>query len=286
MVEFAASLQELRNDHGRPTYKEIVERARAHDPKSSLAQSTCSEAFKGKRLPTYNTATQIARAVAGQAGVTKIDALWRAAVKRREAALAKEKEDHWWHSSPPSRLTVYAALVGALGAVFAALIPLLLPGWPWTKDAGKDAASGPPGWAHRQIEASDPAWAGWCLTAKGDAVVIDRCGNASGAQRWSYDAGRILDATGRCLTPAGPGDGQRLQVHPCTKSADQRWKFTQGRLVSQDVCVTIYGPYDKPGTPMQTWNVNAPVASEMLWKLGGNPVVLNATDTPSAGVRG
>lgn len=285
MVEFAACLQELRNDHGRPTYKEIVERARAHDPKSSLAQSTCSEAFKGKRIPKYDTAMQIARAVAGQAGVTKIDALWHAAMKRLDAALAREQEAHWWRDrSISSRVSIIAATSGALSMVLAALIPWLL-GYPWTKDAGKDAASGASGWAHRQIEASDPAWAGWCLTAKGDAVVIDRCGNAPGAQRWSYDAGRVLDANGRCLTPAKPGGGQRLRLRSCTQSVDQQWKFAQGRLVSQGVCMTIYGPYNRPGTPMQTWDVKVPVAPEMRWKLGGNPIVVNATDTPSAGVR-
>ena len=107
------------------------------------------------------------------------------------------------------------------------------------------------------------------MAVDGDTVVTAECTGAKSEQWTTDDAGRIVSSDGRCMDPAGVGGGQPLLVTSCTTSDTQKWHFANGRIMSGELCLTIWGPYTTPGTHIQTWNTqqDPALADEMYWEL-------------------
>ncbi|MGW2965113.1 helix-turn-helix domain-containing protein [Streptomyces sp. NPDC001220] len=91
VAELAAWLQRLRNQHSRPTLAAIVEKVRAHDPTSSLVQSTVSNALNGKNMPQPETVIAIARALGGQDAADEAARQHAAASDRLDADARKQR---------------------------------------------------------------------------------------------------------------------------------------------------------------------------------------------------
>ncbi|MFJ7337936.1 ricin-type beta-trefoil lectin domain protein [Streptomyces sp. NPDC101110] len=122
-------------------------------------------------------------------------------------------------------------------------------------------------WQH--IRAMNSPYKGLCMAAEGDAVVTAPCLDSK-AQLWkTTDRGEIITRDGRCLSPEGLGGGQTMLTQACTGSAAQKWKWRDGRMWSDALCLTIRGPYATPGATIQTWNTeqDPKPADEMFWGL-------------------
>jgi hypothetical protein len=120
-----------------------------------------------------------------------------------------------------------------------------------------------------QIRATRASYTGLCMAVDGDTVVTADCTDAK-SEQWTTDhAGRIVSDDGRCMDPAGGGGGQPLLVGSCTTSDMQKWHFVNGRIMSRELCLTIWGPSTTPGTHIQTWNTqeDPALADEMYWEL-------------------
>ena len=120
-----------------------------------------------------------------------------------------------------------------------------------------------------EIRATPASYAGLCMAVDGDTVVTAKCIGAKSEQWTTDDAGRMVSSDGRCMDPAGVGGGQPLLVTSCTTSDTQKWHFANGRIMSGELCLTIWGPYTTPGTHIQTWNTqqDPTLANEMYWEL-------------------
>ncbi|MFF4838257.1 helix-turn-helix domain-containing protein [Streptomyces sp. NPDC001315] len=89
--ELALWLGQLRNSRGRPSYKAIIAEVRRNDPTSSLAESTLSNAFNGKTMPTYDTVIAIARALGGAEAAREADGRYTEAGNQRDAIARAQK---------------------------------------------------------------------------------------------------------------------------------------------------------------------------------------------------
>jgi len=119
------------------------------------------------------------------------------------------------------------------------------------------------------LRATKGAFVGLCMEAAGDALVTARCATTDD-QLWTRtDRGEIVGSDGGCMTPDGAGGGVRMRIAPCDGGADQQWRFSDGRIMSGVLCLTIYGPYTDPGTWIQTWNTSEDphLADEEFWRL-------------------
>jgi Ricin-type beta-trefoil lectin domain len=183
-----------------------------------------------------------------------------------------------------AQAVVYTVVVGLLGVVGTYLAPVLL-----SNDRSAQASVAPPGRndgtgtsvpspqptqtptasTGHEIRATRTSYAGLCMAVDGDTVVTAECTGAKSEQWTTDDAGRIVSSDGRCMDPAGVGGGQPLLVASCTTSDTQKWHFADGRIMSGELCLTIWGPYTTPGTHIQTWNTqqDPTLADEMYWEL-------------------
>jgi hypothetical protein len=120
-----------------------------------------------------------------------------------------------------------------------------------------------------RIRATQGVYAGLCMAASGDAVETATCGQASN-QLWRSSAqGELVTSDGRCMTTDADHGGVRMTVATCDQSTGQQWHFTDGRITSGRLELTIYGPYVDPGHPIQTWDTSEDPtpAPEMYWEL-------------------
>lgn len=180
---------------------------------------------------------------------------------------------------------VYTVVIGLLGVVGTYLAPVLL-----SENFSPQASALPPGRTNHigssvpsprptqsptasvtshEIRATRASYAGLCMAVDGDAVVTAECTGARSEQWTTDEAGQIVSSDGRCMDPIGVGGGQPLLVVPCTTSDMQQWQFVNGRIMSGNLCLTIWGPYTRPGTHIQTWNTqqDPALADEMYWEL-------------------
>ena len=183
-----------------------------------------------------------------------------------------------------TQAVVYTVVVGLLGVVGTYLAPVLLSNDrpvhasvapPVRNDGTGSSAPSPQAtpptaiMTDHEIRATRASYAGLCMTVDGDAVVTAECNGAKSEQWTTDDAGRIVSSDGQCMDPAGVGGGQPLQVAPCASSDMQKWHFANGRIMSGELCLTIWGPSATPGTHIQTWNTqqDPTLADEMYWEL-------------------
>jgi hypothetical protein len=184
-----------------------------------------------------------------------------------------------------AQAVVYTVVVGLLGVVGTYLAPVLLSNDRSAQasvarsvlnDGVGSSAPGPQAtqtptaiMTDHQIRATRASYAGLCLAVDGDAVVTAECNGAKSEQWTTDDTGRIVSSDGRCMDPAGVGGGQPLLVAYCASSDTQKWHFADGRIMSGELCLTIWGPSATPGTHIQTWNTqqDPTLADEMYWEL-------------------
>lgn len=119
------------------------------------------------------------------------------------------------------------------------------------------------------IRATQGVYAGLCMAASGGAVETATCGQASNQLWRSSSQGELVTSDGRCMTTDADHGGVRMTVATCDRSTGQQWHFTNGRITSGRLELTIYGPYVDPGHPIQTWDTSEDPtpAPEMYWEL-------------------
>jgi hypothetical protein len=184
-----------------------------------------------------------------------------------------------------AQAVVYTVVVGLLVVVGTYLAPVLLSrdhsaqasvtppsrnGGTGSSAPSQHPAQAPtPSVPGHEIRATRASYAGLCMAVDGDAVVTAKCTEAK-SEQWTTDsAGHIVSSDGRCMDPAGVGGGQPLLVSSCTTSDMEKWHFANGRVMSGELCLTIWGPSTTPGTHIQTWNTqqDPTLADEMYWQL-------------------
>jgi hypothetical protein len=131
--EFAEWLRQLRTSVGAPPYQEIVRRVREHDPTSSLAQSTVSETFNAKRLPRYETAIAIARALGGPAQASECHKRWTEARTQLDAGAPDPAP-----VTPAGRVRGKVLIAAGAAALLLAAIGVVV----WQAQSGGTAAAG------------------------------------------------------------------------------------------------------------------------------------------------
>lgn len=107
------------------------------------------------------------------------------------------------------------------------------------------------------------------MAASGGTVETATCGQTSNQLWRSSSQGELVTSDGRCMTTDADHGGVRMTVATCDRSTGQQWHFTNGRITSGRLELTIYGPYVDPGHPIQTWDTSEDPtpAPEMYWEL-------------------
>lgn len=123
--QFAEWLRRLHRSANKPPYKDIVRRIQEHDPTTTVAISTVSEIFNGKRIPRWSTVEPIARVLGGADAVRECGRRWQLADAARTSPpspVAPAQDAHRTWSSMPARvitggLTVVVIISIALAAM-------------------------------------------------------------------------------------------------------------------------------------------------------------------------
>ncbi|GAA3516047.1 helix-turn-helix domain-containing protein [Actinocatenispora rupis] len=220
---FASWLRQLRLDAGDPSLRELSRLTREVGARE-VPRSTLADAFAGHRLPSYDTAMAVSRALAGPDGATECHRRWRAARAAQRGA------------EPPTEPTAASAPPVAADG------PPTMPEGARPADDG--AAPGPEPVApdHRRGRRLVGALAAAVVLATGVtvAVVVTR-GDAPGA------AGA---GTGRRTDPTASAAHSPLQLHaeqvsPC---APLHFAHVTRQQAQQDVAAT-HG-YGDPSHPL------------------------------------
>lgn len=137
--------------------------------------------------------------------------------------------------------------------------------------------------------------AGQCLDdyrnsqANHASVVLWHCDGSAGEQ--FTVSGALIRIHGLCLDTldGGKSNGTKVQLYACDGRTNQKWSFTNNRLVNanSNACLDAHTPGVPDGTQLQTWHCNNNV--QQIWKLTSYTITAptpvptaTATATPTA----